>query len=286
MPQSDTNTLVSTQWLAEHLTAPDVRIVDASWHLPDSQREAAKDYAQAHIPGAVFFDIDDICDTNNPLPHMLPKPEKFASCVRGLGLGDGNRIIVYNGDGAFSAARVWWMFRVMGHEDVAVLDGGLPKWIAENRPTDDIPPRPRERHFTARVNTMMLRNAEEVKDNINSQAEQVIDARASNRFSGEQTEPRPGLRCGHIPGSCNIPFTQLLNHDGTFLGDDALRATFKEAGIDPSSPAITSCGSGITAAILQLGLLRLGNRHVAMFDGSWAEWGSRNDLPIATGPAQ
>lgn len=286
MPQSDANILVSTEWLADHLSAPDLCIVDASWYLPNAKRDPASEYKEAHIPGAVFFDIDEICDTESHLPHMLPKPEKFAARVRRLGLGDGNRIIVYDGAGVFSAARVWWMFRVMGHDDVAVLDGGLPKWLAENRPTDDMPPRPRERHFTARVNTLMLRDAEQVKDNLNTMSEQIIDARGPKRFSGEEKEPRPGLRSGHIPGSRNLPFSQLFNDDGTMLKDDALQEKFTAAGIDPSRPVITSCGSGITAAILQLGLLRLGNRHVSMFDGSWAEWGSSEDLPIETGPAQ
>ncbi len=286
MPQSDANILVSTEWLADHLSAPDLCIVDASWYLPNAKRDPALEYKEAHIPGAVFFDIDEICDTESHLPHMLPKPEKFAARVRRLGLGDGNRIIVYDGAGVFSAARVWWMFRVMGHDDVAVLDGGLPKWLAENRPTDDMPPRPRERHFTARVNTLMLRDAEQVKDNLNTMSEQIIDARGPKRFSGEEKEPRPGLRSGHIPGSRNLPFSQLFNDDGTMLKDDALQEKFTAAGIDPSRPVITSCGSGITAAILQLGLLRLGNRHVSMFDGSWAEWGSSEDLPIETGPAQ
>jgi len=286
MPHSDANTLVSTEWLAAHLSAPDLRVVDASWYLPDAERDPAAEYRAVHIPGAVYFDIDKISDTQSPLPHMLPTPEKFASCVRKLGLGDGNRIVVYDGAGIFSAARVWWMFLVMGHDDVAVLDGGLPKWLSEDRPVEDIPPRPQERHFTARVNTLMLRDAEQVRANLQGMTEQIADARGPGRFSGAQKESRPGLRSGHIPGSCNVHYAQLFNADGTLLDNDALRTKFIEAGIDPAGPVITSCGSGVTAAILQLALRRLGNRHVAMFDGSWVEWGSREDLPIETGPAR
>jgi thiosulfate/3-mercaptopyruvate sulfurtransferase len=274
------NTLVSTEWLAQHLNAPDVRVVDASWYLPDAGRDAKAEYKVAHIPGAVFFDIDEISDTDSPLPHMLPTQEKFASRMRKLGLGDGNRVIVYDGAGIFSAARVWWMFRVMGHEDVAVLDGGFAKWRAEDRPVEDMPPMPRERHFTARLNRFILRDVGQMLENLRTGAEQVVDARGPGRFLGTEPEPRPGVRPGHIPGAINLPYARLLSPDGTMLPVDRLRDVVKEAGIDMSKPVVNSCGSGVTAAIVFLALHRLGHKAVSLYDGSWAEWGGRIDLPV------
>jgi thiosulfate/3-mercaptopyruvate sulfurtransferase len=233
--------LVSTEWLARHLDAPDVRVVDATYHLPGTNRDARAEFAERHIPGAVFFDIDDICDSDNPLPHMLPSAAKFASRVRRLGLGDGNRIVVYDVHGLMSAARVWWMFRIFGHRDVAVLDGGLPKWLAEGRPVDDMTGRPTERHFTARLNNMMVRDVDQLRANVTSRREQVLDARAAGRYAGTVPEPRQGLRGGHIPGSLNLPFTDLLDpKDKTLLPADKLRARFDAAGIDMSKPVVCS----------------------------------------------
>jgi thiosulfate/3-mercaptopyruvate sulfurtransferase len=275
------NALVSTEWLAQHLHAPDLRVVDASWYLPAMGRDPKAEYAAGHIPGAVFFDIDEISDSASPLPHMMPPPEKFTSRVRRLGLGDGNRIVVYDGAGLLSAPRVWWMFRAMGHEDVAVLDGGLPKWRAEGRPLEDLSPMPRERHFTARMNTTLLRDLDQMRANLDSGREQVVDARSAGRFQGVEPEPRPGLRGGHIPGSRNLPWQDLVQPDGTLLPPERIAAAFRAAGIDPSRPVVATCGSGVSAAILLLALHRLGTRDLALYDGSWAEWGACEDLPIA-----
>jgi thiosulfate/3-mercaptopyruvate sulfurtransferase len=278
--------LVSTDWLAKHLRAPDLRIVDASWHMPGQNRNARAEYEARRIPGAVFFDIDEIAESSSPLPHMLPTPEKFAARVRKLGLGDGNRIVVYDTLGMMSAARVWWTFRVMGHKDVAVLDGGLPKWLAEGGPVEDGLPPPRERHFSARLNHTMVKDKAAMLRNLRSPRFQVLDARAGGRFLGSEAEPWPGRRSGHIPGSRNLPFPELLDpKDKTFLAADVLKAKFKAAGIDLKKPVATSCGSGITAAVLALGLHLIGHEDVAIYDGSWAEWGLPGDTPVETGPA-
>lgn len=280
MAYSDPTLIVSTEWLAEHLNSPDVRIIDASWYLPQMGRDAKAEYRDEHIPGAVFFDIDEICDLDADAPHMLPRPEKFASRMRKLGIGDGNRVIIYDGHGLLSAARVWWMFRAMGHDDVAVLDGGLPKWKAEERPLSDMPPVPRERHYTARLNNLIVRDLGQVLRNTEARREQVIDTRAPGRFDGTEPEPRAGMRSGHIPGAVNIPFNTLLNDDNTMKSPGDLQKMFEAAGVDSNTPSVTSCGSGVTAAVVYLGLTVAGHRHVALYDGSWSEWGSREDTPI------
>jgi len=277
--------LVTTEWLARNMAAPDVRIVDGSWYLPTEKRDPRAEYAERHIPGAVFFDIDEISDEKSALPHMLPSPEKFSSRVRKLGLGDGVRIVVYDGGSMMAAARVWWTFRAFGHEDIAVLDGGLAKWTAEDRPIDDEPVIPRERHFTARMNSFLVRDLEQMRANIDSRREQVVDARGAGRFAATEPEIRPGLRGGHIPGSRNLPYATLLRADGTLKGDDEIRAAFAGIGVDPAKPVATTCGSGISASFLALALHQIGARQVAVYDGSWTEWGGRADTPIATGPA-
>ncbi len=273
--------LVSTAWLAERLEAPDIRIVDASWYLPGVERDAKAECAECHIPGAVFFDIDDIADTDNPVPHMLPAPEKFSSRVRKLGLGDGVRIVVYDSGSWMASARVWWMFRVFGHDDIAVLDGGLAKWRAEDHPVDSRPVMPRERHFTARINTLLVRDADQMLGNVTSGRMQVLDARAAGRFDATIPEPRAGLRGGHIPGSLNLPYDWLIDAEsGEMLPPDALVAAFDAAGTNRSRPIVTTCGSGVSAGVLALALAVIGHRDGAVYDGSWTEWGGRDDTPI------
>jgi thiosulfate/3-mercaptopyruvate sulfurtransferase len=277
--------LVSTEEFAHQLTAPDLRVVDATTFMPGVARDARREFAAAHIPGAVYFDVDEISDRNSPLPHMLPSPEQFSSQVRALGLGDGNRIVVYDANGGFLAAhRVWWMFRVFGHDDVAVLNGGLLKWRRENRPLDDTQPAPRPRHFTARMDHTLVRDLDHMRVNLSRRREQVVDARSLGRFRGTDPEPRPGLRGGHLPGSRNVPFNAILDPARDFVVRPAeeIATAFATAGVDVTKPIVASCGSGITACTLAFGLYLIGHKRTAIYDGSWTEWGGRSDVPIET----
>ncbi len=279
----DPRTLVSTDWLEAHLKDPDLRILDASWFMPDTARDAKAEYKAAHIPGARFFDIDEISDQRSGLPHMAPPPEKFVSRMRAMGVGDGHQVVVYDGTGLFSAARVWWTFRLMGKTDVAVLDGGFPKWQAEGRPVEDMPPVLRDRHITVSRQAHLVRDVTQVAAAAKLGDHAIIDARGPGRFAGTEPEPRPGLRGGHIPGSQNVHYASLLDADGTLKAPGELRMIFEAAGVDLAKPVITTCGSGVTAAILNLALERIGKHDHSLYDGSWAEWGMYGDLKVAQG---
>lgn len=276
--------IVSCAWLAERLDAPDVRVVDATWFLPGAGRDAKALYAERRIPGAVFFDIDEIADTTSNLPHMLPAPEKFASRMKKLGIGDGARVVVYDNQGLFSAARVWWTFRVMGHEDVAVLDGGFPAWERGGHPIEDGEPAPRsQRHFTARFRADLVRDIADMRRIVEGGGATVLDARPAPRFRGEAAEPRPGLKSGHMPGARSVPSSVLVDDTGRLRSREELARVFSDASCDVSRPAVCTCGSGVTAAVVALALARLGRWDAAIYDGAWAEWGGRDDTPIATG---
>jgi thiosulfate/3-mercaptopyruvate sulfurtransferase len=278
-------TLVTTDWLAAHLRDEHVRVVDGTWHMLQLQRDPRAEFVQAHIPGAVFFDIDEVADHSSSLPHMLPSAEDFARAVGALGIGDGDRVIVYDVRGVVTAARVWWTFRAFGHDDVAVLDGGLRKWRAEGRPVESGMPSPAPRRFTPRPRPELVRDLAQLRANLAAPREQVLDARSAGRFAGTEAEPRAGLRGGHIPGSRNLPYDRLYRPDGTLLPPEGLKAAFDTAGVDLGRPVTTTCGSGVTASVLALALHLLGHRDVAVYDGSWTEWGGRDDTPIATGEA-
>lgn len=281
----DPKTLVSTDWLQNHLKDPDLRILDASWYLPEAERDAKAEYDLAHIPGARFFDIEDISDHRSDLPHMAPPVEKFMSRLRAMGVGDGHQVVIYDGAGLMSAARVWWLFKLMGKDTVAVLDGGFPKWQAEGRQVEDMPPVVRDRHMTARFRNHLVRDVTQVSAASKIGDHAIVDARAASRFRGEAPEPREGLRAGHIPGARSVPFTTLLNDDKTMKSPQETRVIFEAAGVDLSKPVITTCGSGVTAAILALALERMGHTQWSLYDGSWAEWGMFPTVPVAKGDA-
>jgi thiosulfate/3-mercaptopyruvate sulfurtransferase len=285
MAMDDPKTLVSTDWLAAHFKDPDLRILDGTMFMASEGRSGRAEYDTAHIPGARFFDIDDISDARSELPHMAPPVEKFMSKLRAMGVGDGHQVVVYDAKGLFSAARVWWLFRLMGQDNIAVLDGGFPKWQAEGRAIEDMPPIIRDRHMTVRRQNQMIKDVTQVAAAAKLGDYEILDARSAPRFRGEAPEPRAGLRAGHIPGSKNVPYTDLLNADMTMKDPDALRAVFAAAGVDMTKPVITSCGSGVTAAIINLALERIGKTDHALYDGSWTEWGAFPTLPVATGEA-
>jgi len=283
--QDDPKTLVSTEWLHAHLKDPDLRILDGSYYLPQMGRDPRAEYNAAHIPNARFFDIDDVADHGSDLPHMVPPVEKFMSRMRAMGVGDGHQVVVYDGMGLFSAARVWWLFKLMGQNNIAVLDGGLPKWHAEGRPIEDLPPVIRDRHMTVRRQNHMVKDVTQVSAASKLGDHEIIDARSPGRFRGEEPEPRAGLRPGHIPGSKNVCFKDLLNADQTMKNPVEIRQIFEAAGVDFNKPAITTCGSGVTAAVLSLGLERIGKTDHSLYDGSWSEWGMFSTVPVATGDA-
>lgn len=277
--------MVEPAWLAERLDAPDLVVLDASWHLPPAGRDPRAEYLAEHIPGALFFDIDDLVDDTSELPHMLASPTKFASRMKAMGIGDGLRLVVYDSTGVYSAARAWWSFRAMGHGDVSVLDGGLPRWKAEGLPVETGPARPRAKvHFTTRFNAALVADLDDVKGYVERGGCQLVDARPAARFRGEQAEPREGLLKGHMPGAANVPYGNLLNADGTLKSAADLAEAFGSGGVDLRQPIATTCGSGITACILALALARLGRSDVGVYDGSFAEWGRpETGLPVVTG---
>ena len=275
--------LVSTEWLAAALGRPGLRVLDGSWYLPGSGRNPAAEYFEAHIPGALFFDLDATSDRSVSLPHMLPPPAAFGEMMSALGLNDSDDIVVYDGSGVnLSAPRVWWTFRALGHERVSVLDGGFAKWRREGRPVERGIVRAQPGRFTARAVPNAVRTLAAVRANIESGAEQLVDMRSAGRFAGVDPEPRPGLRGGHIPGSLNLPFNELVGPDGTMLPAEQLRRRVREAGVDLSCPVIATCGSGTSACALVLGLHLLGHHDTSVYDGAWAEWGGRADTPIET----
>ena len=278
--------LVATDWLAVRLEEPDLVVLDASWYLAAAGRDGRAEYGAAHLPGALFWDLEALSDRRSRLPHMLPDPDTLAGDVGSLGIGNQHAIVVYDGSGSnLSAARAWWTFRVYGHDRVAVLDGGLTKWRAEGRPLQSGEVRRPPGSFIPRFRPELVSSYDQVRALLGSPTGQLLDARVPGRFEGRDPEPRPGLRSGHIPGSKNLPFTELVASDGTLLAPDQLAQRFRQAGIDLSRRVVASCGSGVTACCLALGLEVMGSRDYAVYDGSWTEWGGREDAPVETGPS-
>jgi len=286
MPYAHPEALVSTEWLAAHLDDPRVRVVDSSFKLPGITPTAKEDYDRGHIPGAVLFDIDDIAEPGTSLPHMIPSPDLFARKMEGLGIGDGDRVVAYDSAGLSSAGRAWWMLRLFGRREVALLDGGLPKWRAEGRPLDTALPSPPRRQFTARFDPVLVRDKRALSENLSTRQEQVVDARATGRFEGTAEETRPGLRRGHIPGSRNLPYDRVTDPQTHQLcGAEELSRLFRDAGVALDRPIVASCGSGVTACALAFALHLIGHPGAAVYDGSWSEWGLPGDTPVELGPA-
>jgi thiosulfate/3-mercaptopyruvate sulfurtransferase len=278
--------LVSTEWLASEMDAADLRVVDASNHLPDAARDSRAEYHAGHIPGALFMDLASLVDATSPVPSALPKPEQFAARMQQLGIGDGSRIVIYDDSAVKTAARAWFMLTMFGAQNVAILDGGLAKWKTEGRALDTGDPHFHERHFTAWHDDAKVRSKAQVLANLDSKAEQLVDAREAGRFTGEVPDFRPGIPSGHIPGSRSLPFTALYNPDGTFKDKAGLRTAFEQAGVDLTQPLVTTCGGGVTAAVLSFALHLLGKDDVALYDGSWSEWAADPATPKALGPAE
>jgi thiosulfate/3-mercaptopyruvate sulfurtransferase len=279
--QIDLSTLfVSTQWLADHLDSPELRVFDASWHMPATNRDPRAEYLSEHVPGAVFFDIDGVADHSSGLPHMLPSPEVFAAEMRRLGFGDGMHAVVYDSVGLFSAPRLWWTLHVFGADKVSILAGGLPAWKAEGRPLQNGEATHAPREFTPKFDAALVADAARVNAALLSGEAQVVDARGAERFMGAP-EPRPGLRAGHMPGARNLPFSAVVEA-GRMKDRPGLEAAFAAAGVDPEKPTIASCGSGMTACILSLAFAASGRSPATVYDGSWSEWGGRADLPVVS----
>jgi thiosulfate/3-mercaptopyruvate sulfurtransferase len=275
--------LVTTEWLASELGKPGLVIFDATKYLPNEDKDGKAEFLKAHIPGARYFDIDEVADPDTDLPHMVPTPGRFGKLMGAMGVGNASRVVFYDQKGLASAARGWWLMGLFGHDQAAVLDGGLPKWLREGRPTETgSPPAPTPASFLPEFRATRLRGVGDVMRNVAAQSELVLDARAAGRFTGATPEPRAGMRSGHIPGSKNVPYTDLLNEDGTFRPVTEVKARFAKAGVDGSLPFVTSCGSGVTACILTLGLRLAGLPEGAVYDGSWTEWGGRSDTPVDT----
>ncbi len=278
--------LVSTQWLADHLKDPNIRVLDATFKLPGVTPLPKDDFLSAHIPGAVFFDVEAVSDHSSSLPHMFPSADQFGRDVGSLGIGKDDTVVIYDAGGWVAAPRAWWMFLSFGHTNVRLLDGGMKKWLAENRPVEGGDAKPKSKTFKATFDAARVRSMQQMIGNLESKMEQVIDARPSGRFDGSVSEPRPGLRAGHIPGSRSVPYAGLFDATtGAMKSPDELRAAFSGAGVDLKKPIVTSCGSGVSAGVLTLALYRLGVTETSLYDGSWSEWGVGGGPPVATGPA-